>query len=107
MCCRNAVQIWMPLLLRFVVVEQATAPTALVSCPVCEIPQRSGFVFHNPKALSVSLQSGRFRVAGWWIRSPTVCTVVCGRILFEVVRPHLTPLAGNVIVVVLLMLLSW
>ena len=51
-----------------VVVEQANAPTASVSCPDCEIPERSGFAFHNShysKVLRRWLQSGRVQVAGW------------------------------------------
>ena len=31
-----------------------------------------------------------------WIRGKTVCSVVCGRRRFDVLRPHPTPFAGNV-----------
>ena len=50
-----------------VVVEQATAPTAWVSCPGCEIPGRPGFAFYssyNSNALMGYSQSGRVWIAG-------------------------------------------
>ena len=37
-----------------VVAEQATAPTALVSCSGCEIPGKSGFAFHTPRPTSLA-----------------------------------------------------
>ena len=76
------------LLVVVVVVEQATTPTAWMSCPGREIPGRSGFAFHNSKALGGWWQSGRGSgswLAGWWIRGQTVGTVVCVQMLLEAI----------------------
>ena len=99
------------MLLLVVVVEQAAALVALVSCPSCEIPGRSGFAFHQLtqhqvfEGLDAIRHGSGSWVAGWWIRGQTVGTVVRGRRPFEVLRPYPKPLAGNVYEVEQLLLL--
>ena len=68
-----------------------------MSCSDCEIPGRSSFAFHsshNSKALRglVAIRWGSGSLVAWWcIRGQTVGTVVCGRRLFDLLRPYSTP----------------
>ena len=71
------------------IVDQATAQTVSVSCPDCEIPGRSGFVFHishSSKALSGFMVDPRTShlCRFLWLKS------------VQILRPRRTPFAGNV-----------